>query len=241
MIRSTAVYLFVGIYLLVMTPVALLWIRFGRDPRLAYRLARFCLRVAGYMAGIRVTCRGAGKILPGQNYVFLSNHQGNIDGPILIHTIPRDMRALIKRELMSLPFLSFLFRRLHFIPIDRADPRRARSGIDRGTELLRQGYSFFAFPEGTRSRNGLLGPFKKGVFIMALKAGTPIVPISIVGTSAIQPPGSYSIRPGSVHIHIHDPITTEGMTWEDRNLLVERTRTAIASSLPVPAGGQGGE
>ena len=170
----------------------------------------------------------------GQNYVFLSNHQGNFDGPVLLHAIPRDLRALIKTELMRLPVLSPVLRQVQFIPIDRIDPVRARESIERGAELLKEGYSFMAFPEGTRSRDGRLGSFKKGVFIMALKAGTPIMPISILNSNRVQPPGAYAILPGTIDVIFHEPILTEEMSVEDRDRLVELTWAAIASGLHNP-------
>jgi len=188
--------------------------------------------VAGWMCAIKITCHGKEKLLPNQTYVFLSNHQGNFDGPIIVHVTQRDLRALIKQEMMRLPVLSLVLKRLRFVPIDRREPKKARSGIDQGANLLKEGYSFFAFPEGTRSRDGRLGEFKKGVFIMALKAGTPVVPISIVDSNRIQPPGRYAISPGVVEVIFHDPIPTDKMTLDDRHRLVSMTREAIASALP---------
>ena len=90
-----------------------------------------------------------------------------------------------------------------------------------------------AFPEGTRSRNGRLGEFKKGVFIMALKSQRPVLPITIVDSDRIQPAGTYKIRPGRVHVVVHDPIATSTMTLEDRDRLMRTTRAAIASALPA--------
>ena len=236
MVRATLVYGFIALYLLVMGPIALTWTFLSKETRLMYDLARFCIRVAGILGGVRVRTSGKDKIEPGQTYVFLSNHQGNADAPVLAHAVPRDWRALIKREVMRLPILSLVLRQVKMVPIDRSDAQKARTSIDTGVKLLRQGYSFIAFPEGTRSRDGRLGTFKKGVFIMALKAGVPVVPISIIDSNRIQPPGEYAIRPGVVKVIFHDPIPTAGLTMEDRDRLVEATRAAIASALPGQAG-----
>jgi 1-acyl-sn-glycerol-3-phosphate acyltransferase len=184
---------------------------------------------------VRVRAHGLGKIAPGQNYVFLSNHQGNFDGPVLFHVIPRDVRALVKHEMMRIPVLSLIMRQVKFVPIDRADVHKARAGIDYGAMLLRQGLSFFAFPEGTRSRDGRLGEFKKGVFVMAIKGQTPVMPITILNTSRIQSPGDYGIRPGTVEVIFHDPIPTQDMDLQDRNRLMESTRAAITSALAPAA------
>jgi len=231
MIRASIVYLFVGIFVLIMTPMAIAWALMVRDTRCFYRLGRFCIRTAGWMSRIRVRIHGQDKILPGRTYVFLSNHQGNCDAPILFHAIPRDLRALVKKEMMNLPMLSIVLRQAKFVPIDRSDPNRARASIDLGARLLREGYSFLAFPEGTRSRDGRLGAFKKGAFIMAMKARVPIIPITIANSSAIQPPGKYAIRPGVVDVIVHDPIETADYRLEDRDDVLELTRAAILSGL----------
>jgi 1-acyl-sn-glycerol-3-phosphate acyltransferase len=232
MARATFMYLFIALYLIVMGPIAMLWTLLARETRFIFRAARFCITAAGWIAGIRVRIHGREKIRPGQNYVFLSNHRANLDGPLLACAAPRDMRAVVKREMMKIPILSLVLKLVNYVPIDRGDPARARASIDRGAELLKQGYSFFAFPEGTRSRDGTLGPFKKGVFHMAIQAGTPIVPTTIRNSAEIQPPGTYRIHPGIVEVIFHDPIETKSMTVEDRNPVVEATRKAIASGLP---------
>lgn len=231
MIRATLVYVFVSLYLLVMSPIALLWTYLSKDTGFLYRAARFCMYVAGWMCGLKLLVRGKEKLSPGQTYLFLSNHQGNFDGPIIVCTAGRDLRAVIKKEMMSIPVLSLVMKQVEFLPIDRTDPARARASIDEGAQMLRHGYSFFAFPEGTRSRDGCLGPFKKGVFHMALKAGVPVVPVSIKNTITIQPPGTYAIRPGTVEVTFHDPIPTAQLQVEDRDRLIEAIRTAIATGL----------
>jgi 1-acyl-sn-glycerol-3-phosphate acyltransferase len=231
MIRAALIYLFVGAYVLISAPVGLVWGILTGDASLIFKLSRVCIRMTGWLFGIRVIVEGKEKINPKQTYVFLSNHQGNFDGPVILHVTGRDLRALIKREMMRLPILSLVFKRIQFIPIERSNPKQAHLGIELGAKLLLEGKSFFAFPEGTRSRDGRLGPFKKGVFIMAIKAQIPIIPITILNTREIQPPGKFGICPGRIRVIIHDPIETEGLTLEERNLLVQRTREAIASAL----------
>jgi 1-acyl-sn-glycerol-3-phosphate acyltransferase len=231
MVRATCMYLFIALYLILVGPIAMLWTVLARETTFIFRAARFCIAAAGRIAGIRVRIHGREKIRSGQNYVFLSNHRANLDGPLLACAAPRDMRAVVKREMMKIPILSLVLRLVNYVPIDRSDAVRARASIDQGAELLKQGYSFFAFPEGTRSRNGALGSFKKGVFHMAIQAGTPIVPTTIRNSAEVQPPGSYGIQPGIVEVIFHDPIETKSLTAEDRNFLIEETKKAIASGL----------
>jgi 1-acyl-sn-glycerol-3-phosphate acyltransferase len=231
MVRATLVYLFMGLYILMLAPFGMLWTLITGDGALIYRLARFCIRTAGLMCRVRVAAQGREKITPGMTYVFLSNHQGNFDGPVLLHVIPRDWKALIKNEMMRMPVLSLVLKQVQFVPIERLNPKKAHTSIEFGARLLTEGKSFLAFPEGTRSRNGRLGEFKKGVFIMAIKAHVPIVPITIRDSAKIQPPGKYGIQPGCIHVIIHDPIETKGMTLEDRNQLIQLARDAITSGL----------
>jgi 1-acyl-sn-glycerol-3-phosphate acyltransferase len=232
MIRATLIYLFVGTYVIFAAPICLIWIYLFNDETPVFKLARICIRTTGWLFGIRVVVDGKEKINPHKTYVFLSNHQGNFDGPVLLHVTGRDLRALIKSEMMRLPILSVIFKHIQYIPLERMNPQKAHAGIELGAKLLLEGKSFFAFPEGTRSRDGRLGTFKKGVFLMALKAQAPIVPITILNSKDIQPPGHFGIHPGRIRIVIHEPIETEGMTIEDRNLLTQRTRDTIASALP---------
>jgi len=231
MFRATLVYILIGTCLLLIAPFGLLWAACTRDAHPLFCLTRFCIRAAGLITGVRVSVEGREKINPGQTCVFISNHQGNFDGPVLLHVIGRDLRALVKKEMMRLPILSLVLRAAEFVPLERTNAKQARAGIERGVRLIREGKSFFAFPEGTRSRDGSLGEFKKGGFIMAIQAGAPVVPITITNSAAIQPPGSYGIRPGRIRVVIHDPIETQGMTFEDRNALAKQSRAAIASAL----------
>lgn len=235
--RATLVYAFVGLYVAILAPIGILWSYFAGKTDLLFSLADFCIRAAGWMCQVKVEVRGRERIKPGQSYLFLSNHQGNLDGPVLFHATGRNLRALVKNEMMRIPVLSAVLRRVSFVPIDRSDPLKARSGIDRAAQLLKDGYSFFAFPEGTRSRDGQLGEFKKGVFVMAIKAGVPVLPVSICNSRAIQPPGRYGIKPGTVELKFHDPISTANMRVEDRDQLLRLTRAAIAQGLSTGAEG----
>ncbi len=231
MLRATVVYLFIGLYVVIMAPIGIIWSFATKNNGILYCLARFCIRVAGWMCQVNVTIQGREKIAPETTYVFLSNHQGNFDGPVLFHAIPQNWKALIKKEMMRIPILSFVLKHAQFVPIERSDPKRAHTSIDLGAKLLMEGHSFIAFPEGTRSRDGRLGEFKRGVFIMAIKAQVPIIPITIRNSAKIQPPGSFAIRPGCIEVVIHDPIPTKGLSMEDRNRLVQQARDAIIAGL----------
>jgi len=233
MIRAVFIYLFVGLYILILGPVAMIWTLVARETRTIYNIARFCVRAAGWMARIRVRVRGKEKIVPGQNYVLASNHQGNFDGPVLFYTIPRDLRIVVKKEMMSIPVFNLVMKQVKCVAVDRTDPYKSRESIDRAAQLLREGYTFVTFPEGTRSRDGRLGPFKKGAFIMAIKAQAPVLPVTIVNSRLIQKRGEFAVHKGVVDLIIHDPIPTTGMTLQDRDRLMTLTRAAVESGLPT--------
>jgi 1-acyl-sn-glycerol-3-phosphate acyltransferase len=213
------------------------WAAISGRPAILFSLARSCIRLAGRLCGIRVLVSGRERIRAEQSYLFLSNHQGNLDGPILFQATRRDVHAVIKMEMMKIPVLSPLLRYVRFVPLDRKDPLQARAGIDRAVQMLQEGISFMAFPEGTRSRDGRLGEFKKGVFVMAIKAGVPVVPVSIRNSGALLPPGTYGIRPGTVDVVFHPPIPTREMRLDDRERLLNMTRDAIFAGLAPSARG----
>ncbi len=231
MIRSTLVYAFIALYILIFSPVALAWSALVGKPTIFYTLGRLCIRIAGVLAGVRVRILGRERLIRGETYVYLPNHQGNCDAPVIAHSVPGNFSGLIKKEMMKLPVLSLVLKQAGFVPVDRRDPVKAHASVDRAAALLRAGRPFVSFPEGTRSRDGQLGEFKKGVFIMAIKAQKPIVPITILNSNAIQPPGTYRIHPGCVEVIFHDPISTVGLTLDDRDQLMLATRQAIASAL----------
>jgi len=118
-----------------------------------------------------------------------------------------------------------------FIPVDRSNRERAFGAVEQAVGALKKGHSFLVFPEGTRSRTGRLQPFKRGVFVMAIEAGVPIVPISVSGANRIMRPGDFRIHPGRVRITLHDPVPTAGCRLEDRAKIAAQVRKAVGKGL----------
>lgn len=230
MIRALFVTFVACVYLLVLgIPLVIYSALTGRTDKL-YRVGVWGCKSILWLAGVRLDVRGREKIPAGHAVVFMSNHQGNCDPPAVITILP-PVVVMAKKEFFRVPILGRAMNIRRFIPVDRKNREHAFEAIEEGIEALRAGYSFMVFPEGTRSRDGRLLPFKKGVFVMAIKAQAPIVPISVSGSSKIMTKGKFAIRPGVVRITVHDEIPTVGWALEDREQAIERVRQAILGGL----------
>jgi 1-acyl-sn-glycerol-3-phosphate acyltransferase len=230
MIRALLVTLVTFVYVLIVGPPILIhaWLTGNTD--VLYREGMRGARLALWLAGVRLEVHGREKIPLDRAVVFMPNHQSNCDPPALLVTLP-PVRVMVKQEFFRVPILGKGMRARGFIPVDRKNRERAIAAVDEATAALKAGHSFLAFPEGTRSPDGRLQTFKKGVFVMAIKAGAPIVPISISGGNKIMPKGKFVIRPGRVRITIHDPIPTADIGLDDRDRVIDATRRAILAGL----------
>jgi 1-acyl-sn-glycerol-3-phosphate acyltransferase len=195
-----------------------------------YWAGRAGARATLWAAGIRIDVRGREKIAAGRAVVYMPNHQSNIDPPAVFVLLP-PVLVLGKQEFFRTPVLGRAMRLRGFVPVDRKNRERAIEAVEQAVKSLKAGNSFLVYPEGTRSPDGRLQRFKKGAFMMALKAGVPIVPVSISGAFKIMRKGRFAIHPGRVRIAFHDPVTTEGCTLDDRERIMAAVRQAILSGL----------
>lgn len=187
-------------------------------------------RLAVWLSGAKLDVHGLEKIPHGRAAIYMPNHQSNCDPPAVISILP-DVLVMAKQEFFKVPVLGTAMVYRGFIPIDRKSREKSMAALDQAVEALKAGKSFMAFPEGTRSPDGRLQVFKKGLFVMAIKAGALIVPISVSGARKVMPKGKFAIRPGRVRITIHDPISTDKYTVDQRGELIEETRRAIVKGL----------
>ena len=170
---------------------------------------------------------GRERLDPGQTYVLMSNHQSVFDIFALFRSCDRPFRMVAKRVLFWIPILGWSMWMCSFIPIDRSNRESAIRSLDRAARKIRSGISVLVFPEGTRSRDGTLHPFKKGGFMLALKAGVPVVPVVVLGTDAIMEKGSLRVGRADVMVRIGMPIETAGRDAKGRDRLMEEVRRAM--------------
>ena len=170
---------------------------------------------------------GRDRLEPGQTYVLMSNHQSIFDIFALFRACDRPFRMVAKRALFWIPILGWSMWMCGFIPIDRSNRDRAIRSLERAARKIRSGVSVLVFPEGTRSRDGTLQPFKKGVFMLALKAGVPVVPVVVLGTDAIMEKGSLRVGRADVTVRIGTPIETVGRDARGRDRLMDEVRRAM--------------
>ena len=195
-----------------------------------YWTALWIARVGVRMAGIRWTLVGLDQLPMTSNYIFMSNHISNIDPPLLIPLLPRRVTVMVKKELFKLPILGPAMRLADFVPIDRSNREAAIGSVREAANVVRKGLDMVVFPEGTRSPDGRLLPFKKGSFYLAIDTDVPIVPVTILGTEKLLPKGATLARPGTVRVLFHRPIDPKG--FADRDELIDAVRTSVASALP---------
>jgi 1-acyl-sn-glycerol-3-phosphate acyltransferase len=186
-------------------------------------------------AHIELEVVGAELAPPGESFVLMSNHQSLYDVPVIYQALARRIRMVAKQELFRVPIWGRAMRRAGFIALDRQSRERSRSSLMASADVLGQGTSIWIAPEGTRSRDGALGEFRKGGFHLALQSGCRILPISVVGTRQVLPAKGLHITDGCrVRVVIHPPVDPRPFGEERKSELIALVRSAIASALPTP-------
>jgi 1-acyl-sn-glycerol-3-phosphate acyltransferase len=217
--------------LIIAIPVLLVCVLFGlRDQFLAY--GHWMMRVGRRILGIRIEVAGLDRFDAGTPYVFMSNHLSFLDGPLLATVIGRPMRVIVKKFVFRFPVLGLGMRFAGYVPLEKEGAGAGRQSIARAAQLIKdKRYSFLIYPEGTRSWDGKIQPFRRGGFFLAIECGTPIVPISVRGTYELMPRGQGHIRKGLVRITFHEPVPVTGYAPETMAGLMDRVKEAISSAL----------
>jgi len=232
LIRSALLVLFYVVLVVLLTPVILFCMLAGlRDPLIG--VGQWAMRVSRRVLGVEVAVSGLERIDRRTAYVFMPNHLSFIDGPMVMTIIPGAARVILKRSVLRIPVVGMAMRFVGFVPVDRKGTEGGKKSVARAAELMRtRGWSFLVFPEGTRSRDGRPGPFRRGGFFLALASGAPIVPVTIRGTFELMPKGQWFARRGTVGVTFHDPVPVAGATTETMTGLMDRVREAILSARP---------
>jgi 1-acyl-sn-glycerol-3-phosphate acyltransferase len=200
--------------------------------RQLYGVVMGILRAGTGAAGIRVEVAGLENVPAGVSCIFLSNHVSNLDPPVIFPVLPGQNSVLLKKSLMRIPLLGTAMRMAKFVPVDRGNrAESAKASVAAAAVALRSGLNMLIFAEGTRSRDGRLGAFKRGPFYLAEETGAPIVPMTISGTEKMMGKHSAAIQPGVARVRFLKAIDPAGFATRDD--LMEAVRAAMIAALPV--------
>jgi len=202
----------------------------GND-NMIYSPARLFIRLGLALVGVKVEVTGRDKLDPAQPYIFTPNHQSLIEVPLFVTYLGRNPAYLAKKEVFKYPIFGYGIGLMGVVPVDRSNSPAAVESAKAATEMLRNGKSYVVYPEGTRSPDGRMLPFKKGAFMMAIDAGVPVVPVTVSGATRIMPKAKIEVYPSTVRLTIHEPIPTTGYSRENIGQLVERARRQVLASL----------
>ena len=222
---------FWGLCTLVVGPPGLFYALLTGNVMPLYWIANRLAILGVRLAGVKIEIHGREHLQPGRNYIFMANHSSNLDPPILIPVVPGRCSVLVKKELFRLPILGAGMRVADLVPVDRSDREAAIESVKAAVKVLQQGLHMIIFPEGTRSVDGRLLPFKKGPFHLAMESGVAVVPVTLLGTFECWPKTRFALRPGTATVIFHPPIDPHAFT--DRDALTKAVSDAIAGALPA--------
>jgi 1-acyl-sn-glycerol-3-phosphate acyltransferase len=220
------------IWTVLAVPAALVvfpWTLMVRNTDVLLRVGFWIARAGLPLVGVRVVVHGFERLPRGASIV-MANHSSNLDPPVLIPLLPGRVVIYLKASLMKIPVLGYAMRLAGFIPVLRdGSVESAKAASAAAESALEQGSCLVLFPEGTRSRDGSLLPFKRGPFILAMQSGAPVVPVSIVGATRLLPKGRLLLKPGTISVTFHPPLRPAD--FSEKEELMEAVRSAIESGL----------
>jgi 1-acyl-sn-glycerol-3-phosphate acyltransferase len=234
--RKAISFLIFIVLTVVLSTVAFFVSLFDRRGRLIHDLARFWARMHLKMNGVTVDVSGLGNVTA-PPYIFMCNHQSALDIYALFVSLPVPFKWVAKRELFFIPFIGWAMKMAGYISLDRGNPREALKAIESAAAKIRGGMNIIIFPEGTRSKDGVLLPFKAGGFSLALRSKVPIVPVGISGTGRLQPKGGFFPKQkGRTHVGIGKPIPTAEESRSAKTRIMLDVRRDIEQLMETPQG-----
>ena len=205
------------------------WTLITRDTRLLFRVGFWITRAGLPLVGVRVVVKGFERFPHGASIV-MANHSSNLDPDVLLPLLPGRVVIYLKASLMKIPVLGYAMRLAGFIPVQRdGSVESAKAASELAKRALEQGSCLVLFPEGTRSRDGSLLPFKRGPFFLAMESGAPVAPVSIRGAIRLLPKGSKNLKAGTVTVTFHSPL--HPADYSDKEDLMKGVRSAIESGM----------
>ena len=241
LIRAALILAVIPPYVVLASLVGYPLARLLGSPALLYKLGRLGSRVMLFIAGTRLVVEGKERFADTRNVVVMPNHVSQLDAPVVALTLGIDFKAVVKTELYRTPFFGYCLRYAGFIEVDRKHPEQSRPAIGAAVASLKRGNCFLIFPEGTRTKTGRLGEFRKGGFVVAAEAGSRILPVAISGIRELLPRGGFSVKPGTVTVRVLDPVDAGGYSYDDRDRLIAEVRGRIAAALGEGASGGGAD
>ncbi|HVA16138.1 MAG TPA: lysophospholipid acyltransferase family protein [Candidatus Dormibacteraeota bacterium] len=230
MTRTILAVTFLGLYVVLIGLPVIAYSLITKTSDFLFRAGKWGIGASMRVAGVRVRTEGLENIPPGV-CIFAANHVSNLDPPAALIAIPRRISFLAKREVFNVPIVGTALRLGKIVPVDRSDRDAAIASIDQAVQYVNEGISFVVFPEGTRSKDGQLKPFKKGTFVMAIQGRVPVVPVSILGSRERMPKGTLATIPGEILLRFAPAIDSAAYTMEQRDLLLARVQEAVAEGL----------
>lgn len=236
MFRTIIIYGGTILATVILAVVAMGMVPFSRTGNMPHLVARFWGRLILFISGVDVAVEGASRIDPDRSCIYMANHQSNFDIPVLLAHLPVQFRWLAKAELFKIPLFGQAMRGCGYISIDRTDRDSAFQSLREAARIIKSGTSVVIFPEGTRSLDGRIRPFKKGPFVLAIDAGVPIVPVVIHGTWHIMPKKRLTIKPCKVKLSILPSVGTTGYKRENKDALMEKIRNVLRARFAAVEG-----
>jgi len=231
MIRTAFIFVWVVLTTAFFSVIAIIASLFSRTGDFVHIIARIWARSILMASRVHVRVNGLSNIEPDKSYIYMANHQSNFDIPVLLGYLPVQFRWLAKAELFKIPMFGRAMLGAGYVKIDRFNQQSAFESISEAAQKMKNGVSVMIFPEGTRSKDGRIRPFKKGGFVMAVDSGVPIVPVIIRGTWPIMAKSSLRINRGDVEMEIAKPIETIGYSRETKEELMDAVRSVICQKF----------
>lgn len=229
--RTVILIIWVVVTTVVGSLAALFLSPFRWGPAVNHLISRLWARGILFVSGVEVTVEGLHNLIRDRGIIYMANHQSMFDILVLFAHLPVQFRWLAKKELFQIPLFGPALTRAGHICIDRSDRRAAHRSLLNAAGKIASGVSVIIFPEGSRSPDDQLKPFKPGGFHLAMRSRQPIIPVTIYGTHQVLPKESLDIKPGRVIVSVNSPVPTASYGGRDKPLLMGRIKKIMQQDL----------